>query len=142
MGFQISEGYRYAVPLNGNSYSVITARKRSLGQGNIFRSVCEEFCPRGGVCLSACWDTTPPPRPGTPQNQAPLDQEPPQEQTPPGPAPLGPGTPLLEQTPHPPGVDTHPPPPERSMLGDTVNERAVRILLECNLVLLCAQKKL
>ena len=27
---------------------VFTARKRSLGQGNIFRSVCQEFCPRGG----------------------------------------------------------------------------------------------
>ena len=25
-------------------------------------------------------------------------------------------------------------PPRKSMLGDTVNERAVRILLECNLV--------
>ena len=25
----------------------ITARKRSLGQGNIFRSVCQEFCPQG-----------------------------------------------------------------------------------------------
>ena len=29
--------------------SVITARKRSLGQGNIFRSLCQEFCPGGGV---------------------------------------------------------------------------------------------
>ena len=28
-----------------------TARKRSLGQGNIFRSVCQEFCPQGGGCL-------------------------------------------------------------------------------------------
>ena len=28
----------------------------------------------------------------------------------------------------------HPPHPEQSMLGDTVNARAVRILLECNLV--------
>ena len=39
--------------------------------------------------------------------------------------------PPQEQTP-PPG--TRHPPPEHSMLGDTVNERAVRILLECNLV--------
>ena len=34
-----------------------------LRQGNIFTSVCQEFCPQGGdVCLSACWDTdtTPP----------------------------------------------------------------------------------
>ena len=30
---------------------IITAHKRSLGQGNIFRSVCQEFCPGGGrVC--------------------------------------------------------------------------------------------
>ena len=43
----------------------------------------------GGVCLSACWDTTP------------------QDQT---------------------------PPPVHSKLGDTVNARAVRILLECNLL--------
>ena len=48
--------------------SFITARKRSLGQGNIFRSMCQEFCPRGGgVCLSACWgaplwDQAPPPQ--------------------------------------------------------------------------------
>ena len=44
--------------------------------------------------------------------------------------PPGPGTP--SQGPgrhHPP-----PPPPEQSILGDTVNERAVCILLECNLV--------
>ena len=27
---------------------IITARKRSLGQGNIFRSVCQEFCPQLG----------------------------------------------------------------------------------------------
>ena len=27
----------------------ITTHKRSLGQGNIFRSVCQEFCSQGGV---------------------------------------------------------------------------------------------
>ena len=27
---------------------MITARKRSLGQGNIFRSVCQEFCSQAG----------------------------------------------------------------------------------------------
>ena len=27
---------------------LFTARKRSLGQGNIFRSMCQEFCPQGG----------------------------------------------------------------------------------------------
>ena len=28
---------------------IITARKRSLGQGNIFSSVCQEFCSQGVV---------------------------------------------------------------------------------------------
>ena len=31
---------------------IITARQQSLGQGNIFRSVCQEFCPQGG-CMVA-----------------------------------------------------------------------------------------
>ena len=60
-----------------------------------------------------------PPGPGTPQDQAP---------------PLGTRHHPQEQTP--PGADTpqsrHP--PEQCMLGDTVNKRAVCILLECNLV--------
>ena len=36
----------------------ITYRQRCLGQGNSFRSVCQKFCPQGGIpaCL-ACWDT-------------------------------------------------------------------------------------
>ena len=29
---------------------IITARKRSLGQGNIFRIMCKEFCPGEGAC--------------------------------------------------------------------------------------------
>ena len=33
--------------------SFFTARKRSLGQGNIFRSVCQELCPGGGgACMT------------------------------------------------------------------------------------------
>ena len=33
---------------------IFTACKRSLGQGNIFRSVCQEFCPSegGGIAWS------------------------------------------------------------------------------------------
>ena len=51
---------------------------------------------------------------------------------PPDQIPPGPGTPPgTRYTPHPPGPDT---PPVQSMLSDTVNTRAVRILLECNLV--------
>ena len=51
-----------------------------LWQGNIFTSVCQEFCPRGEVCLSACWDTPPPPAepswPDTPSGQTPPGQTP------------------------------------------------------------------
>ena len=51
---------------------IVTARKWSLGQGNIFISVCQEFCPQGGVCLSACLDTTP--LPGPPGTRHPPEQ--------------------------------------------------------------------
>ena len=33
-------------------FLLFTARKQSLGQGNIFRSVCQEFCSRGGGSAS------------------------------------------------------------------------------------------
>ena len=56
---------------------IFTARKRSLGQGNIFTPVCHSVHGGGGVCLSACWDM--PPGPGT--------------------TPLGPGTPSGPCTP-------------------------------------------
>ena len=35
--------------------SVFTARKRSLEQGNIFTSVCQEFCSRGGAWSGGVW---------------------------------------------------------------------------------------
>ena len=63
---RLSQFYRfttntfYSIP----THSIVTAATK-LGQGNIFTSVCQEFCPQGGgegVCLSACWDTLPPPR--------------------------------------------------------------------------------
>ena len=43
-----------------------------LGQGYVFTRVCDSVH-KGGVCLSACWDTpcTRHPRPGTPPDQAP-----------------------------------------------------------------------
>ena len=68
----------------------------------------------------------PPPRDqASPPNRPPLGPG-----TPPGADPPGPGIPP------PPGADPRDqaPPQEQSMLGDTVNERAVRILLECILV--------
>ena len=42
---------------------------------------------------------------------------------------------------HPPPDQAGTSPPEQSILGDTVNERAVCILLECNLVILMFSKK-
>ena len=80
------------------------------------------------------WDQVHPPT----RADTPWDQVHPPEQTP----PPGPGTPPGADTPHlgadtpprsrhPPGAD---PPLAKCMLGDTVNARAVRILLECNLV--------
>ena len=78
-----------------------------LGQGNVFTGVCDSVN-RGGVCLSACWDT--PPEGGT----SPGRKHPPQEG----------GTPWEGGT-----------PPEGGTPRHTVNERPVRILLECILVL-------
>ena len=65
--------------------------QRSCGQGYVFTRVCDSV--HRGVCLSACWDTTP--RKETLQKEAP------------------------------PRKETH---------WHTVNERLVRILLECILV--------
>ena len=69
--------------------SFITARKRSLGQGNIFIGVCQEFCSQGGVCLSACWDTPPweqtPPSPAAdtpPEQTHPWSRHPPRSRHP------------------------------------------------------------
>ena len=50
--------------------------QRSCGQGNIFAPVCHSVH-RGGVCLGACWDTTPP-------EQTPPRSRHPPKQTPPG----------------------------------------------------------
>ena len=53
----------------------ITARKRSLGQFNIFSSVCQEFCPWGGLSQCMLGYDTPleqtPPRAGTPRSRHP-----------------------------------------------------------------------
>ena len=106
-----------------------------LGQGNIFTSVCQEFCPQGeeGVCLSACWDT---PDPQAPRDQTPLGADTPQTRHPPSsrpPSPIsrppGPGTPPAADPPW--TRHTHPP---GSRLQHTVNEWPVCILLECILV--------
>ena len=79
---------------------LVTARILSLGQGNIFSSVCQEFCPQGGVpqCMLGYHtplgpgppEQTHPPRPGTPHppDKVPLGADTPQTRPP------RPGTPL------------------------------------------------
>ena len=71
----------------------------------IFSQAC--VCPRGGVCLSACWDTPPksrsrhPPGAETPRSRPP-EQTPPQSRHPPEvntPGADTPTTPPREQTP-------------------------------------------
>ena len=64
------------------------------------------------------------------------DMPPPQKQTPS--SPLGADTPTPQKQTPPLEADT----PPQSMLGDTVNARAVRILLECNLVCVYFSRKL
>ena len=82
-----------------------------LGQGNVFTGVCLST---GGVCLSACWDARPPrTRHTTPWEQTPPGADPPRSRPSPGP-----GT----------------PPPLGIRRPHMVNERPVRILLECILV--------
>ena len=117
-----------------------------LGQGYVFTGMCDSVH-KGGVCLSACWDAPPGSRhpPGTmpPGSRHPPEQTPPPrsrhpsrsrhppvsrhplEQTPPE------ETPSTADTP--PGADT----PPIACWKITVNARAVRILLECNLVCYC-----
>ena len=74
--------------------NVITACKRSLGQGYIFTGICHSV--NRGVCLSACWDTPPcqgdtparetPPCQGDPpaKNPPPSKETPPPRRPPPG----------------------------------------------------------
>ena len=119
----------------------------------IFSQACvKNSVHRGGVCLSACWDTPPPQdQADPPQDQAdtPGSRRPPQTSqadphqdqadTSPGPARQtpspGPGKP-----PPPDQPGRHPPPASR--LQHTVNERPVRILLECILVKLFVHRQL
>ena len=83
----------------------------------VFTRVCQSFCSQGASASVHA---------GIP----------PEEQTPPPPPPSGAEIPGSRHT-SPPREQTPPRSrhlPAQSMLGDTVNARAVRILLECNLV--------
>ena len=105
-------------------------------EGYVFTRVCHSFCSRGGVPDQVPPDQVQPPRTRyTPQDQVPPQTRYPLDQVhPPGPGPPDQVHPLdrvhLPLTRYPPDQV----PPEQSMLGDTVNVRAVRIPLECNLV--------
>ena len=141
---------------------IFTARNK-VGARLCFHR-CVWFCSQGGSTWPGThpWDQVHPPRPGTPWDQVPprtrytpLDQvhhpgpgTPPNQVHPPGPGiHTPPGTrytpwdqvqpPRTRYTPLPrPGTAPpgYTPSLVQSMLGDTVNARAVRILLECNLV--------
>ena len=95
--------------------------QRSCGQGYVFTRVCDSV--HGGGVLRR----TPP---GTKQTPPPRQEEPPPDQAdPPGPGrhPPQQGEPPLRTRQTPPGRG----------LQHTVNERPVRILLECILVFYC-----
>ena len=94
-------------------YFIVTARKRSLGQGNIFRSVCQEFCQQGGEYLTRYTppEQTPPSEQTPPGRRHPLEQTPPQHQV----HPPRPGTP--PQTRYTPPEQTHPRPPPRDQVS-------------------------
>ena len=113
--------------------------KTKLQKGNVFTSVCQEYCPQRGGGLSARHPLGAHPLPGryatpTPwalcQPQCMHGYHPPRSRHPP-------------RGRHPPGADTTPdqtPPPRSrhpplgSRLQHTANERTVRILLQCMLV--------
>ena len=88
--------FPFAVQLHNVTSSLPAATK--LGQGDIFTSVCQEFCP-WGICLCACWhiplpapdplDQTSPPQ----TRPSPWDQTPQPDQTPPTRQPPGPDPP-------------------------------------------------
>ena len=57
----------------------------SCGQGNVFTGVCDSVHRgRGDVCLSACWDTTPPGNRHPPGADTPQSRHPQEQTTPPG----------------------------------------------------------
>ena len=105
-------------------YSVVTAHKRSLGQGNIFIGVCQGFCSQEGGSRQGAH----PPEGGTPSPQQ--GDLPPEGGSHPARETHGEGgnpwqgDPPEEDTPL--GKEA---PPPRWLL-----QRAIRILLECILV--------
>ena len=123
---QFYSPHRPRIQLHNEGHSLSTAlaphRLMLLPSATKLRRLCFYRCVSvhtGGVCLSACWDTTPP------GADTPGSRHPPGADTP--------------QSRHPPTRSRHPradtPPPERWPLL-----RTVHILLECVLVQNCIQK--
>ena len=99
---------RGAPTLGLGQKNIITARKRSLGQGNIFAPVCHSVH-RGSASVHAVIPPPPPPTRHTPWTRhTPPDQAssrpgtPPDQAPPPGPGTPGPGTPQTRHSPTPP----------------------------------------
>ena len=111
------------------SFTIVTARNEVGARLCFHRRVW--FCSQGGLPQCMLGYHPPPPGSRPPQSRTPGAGTPPSRH-PSKQAPL--------QSKHPPSrhppPEQAPPPPAQSMLGDTVNARAVRILLECNLVYL------
>ena len=107
-------------------FPYIYCSQRSWGKV-IFSEACVKNCvQREGVCPIACWDTSRWTGGRYPPRSRPLPRNRPPGADPPGPE-----------------AGSHPPPPPRAdppvptaqrMLENTGNKRAVRILLECNLL--------
>ena len=95
---------RHSKSFNATKTNTFLPPANEVFKGYVFTRVCLST---GGVCLSACWYSRPPPG----ADPSPLGADPPKVDTPPG-------------------AD----PPAQCMLGYTANKRAVRILLECNLL--------
>ena len=103
----------------GAKFTHLLLAATKLGQGNIFTSVCQEFCPQGGGRVSASVHAGvhhPNPPQGADPPDPPGSRHPPGPGTPPEQTPPEPGTPRTRQ-PLPPGADTpssgsrHPPGP-------------------------------
>ena len=114
-----------------------------LGQGYVFTGMCDSVH-RGRWVSASVHAGIPPQPPGSrhPRSRHPSTADTPHSRHPPGSRHPPEQTPPRADTPpsrHPSRADLLPPrsrhPPAQSMLGDTVNARAVRILLECNLVI-------
>ena len=94
----VSTQFRYCILQYVLLDFIFIARKRSLGQGNIFSSVCEEFCSQGGLPQYMLGYHTLPGPGDPPPEQTPLWSR----------HPLGPGTPSLRGADTPPGPGTPP----------------------------------